>query len=305
MRQYWQGTETVLSVFECKQAKGKMRKRTLILRPLWLVCLWLLLGVVSAQAFYNPESGRWPNRDPIEERGGRNLYGFVGNRPIGRIDPFGLIDENSSVAEIEAEVRSLIQDARDWGLNVAADMLQNYLNGGGDQTLPVSWLRSFSKVTDAESRNEGRFSSRLLTIAQGMRCGERRTFYDYWDALISYGGRGFSTEELFWASGDSTLHSVGGLVLVKRCCVRGNANCSEVGIHGAVTHNWRDRYDWHPGLGVMIPGHGQIPDAAMDKLRTQGSASPFNMSATWVRYLSGRIINCFVPRVTSWEWTGP
>ena len=33
---------------------------------------------------------RWLTRDPIGEAGGINLYGFVGNNPIGRIDPFGL-----------------------------------------------------------------------------------------------------------------------------------------------------------------------------------------------------------------------
>jgi hypothetical protein len=33
----------------------------------------------------------WPNRDPIEERGGLNLYDYVGNDPINDIDPLGLI----------------------------------------------------------------------------------------------------------------------------------------------------------------------------------------------------------------------
>jgi hypothetical protein len=34
--------------------------------------------------------GNWPNRDPIGERGGMNLYGFVGNQPVDEIDIFGL-----------------------------------------------------------------------------------------------------------------------------------------------------------------------------------------------------------------------
>jgi RHS repeat-associated protein len=39
--------------------------------------------------FYVPELGRWINRDPIEEKGGVNLYGFVGNRPIDQVDKLG------------------------------------------------------------------------------------------------------------------------------------------------------------------------------------------------------------------------
>jgi uncharacterized protein RhaS with RHS repeats len=33
---------------------------------------------------------RWLNQDPIGERGGINLYGFVGNNPVSSIDPRGL-----------------------------------------------------------------------------------------------------------------------------------------------------------------------------------------------------------------------
>jgi RHS repeat-associated protein len=41
--------------------------------------------------FYEPNLQRWLNEDPIRERGGMNLFGFVGNRPINGIDPFGLL----------------------------------------------------------------------------------------------------------------------------------------------------------------------------------------------------------------------
>jgi RHS repeat-associated protein len=40
--------------------------------------------------YYDPTAGRWLNRDPIEESGGVNLYGFVGNNPISRWDKLGL-----------------------------------------------------------------------------------------------------------------------------------------------------------------------------------------------------------------------
>jgi RHS repeat-associated protein len=40
--------------------------------------------------YYDPVTGRWPSRDLIGERGGVNLYGFVGNDGVGRVDTFGL-----------------------------------------------------------------------------------------------------------------------------------------------------------------------------------------------------------------------
>lgn len=40
--------------------------------------------------YYNAETGRWSSRDPIEEEGGLNLYMFVSNDGINKVDPFGL-----------------------------------------------------------------------------------------------------------------------------------------------------------------------------------------------------------------------
>jgi RHS repeat-associated protein len=39
--------------------------------------------------YYSPTLGRWIGRDPIEEQGGRNLYGFCFNNPNLYVDPFG------------------------------------------------------------------------------------------------------------------------------------------------------------------------------------------------------------------------
>ena len=47
-------------------------------------------GLVAYQRrFYSPSLGRWLNRDPIEENGGENLYGFCGNNPIVNYDKNG------------------------------------------------------------------------------------------------------------------------------------------------------------------------------------------------------------------------
>jgi hypothetical protein len=45
-----------------------------------------LLGIERLVGF----EGRWLNADPSGFAGGINVYGYVGNNPIGRIDPMGL-----------------------------------------------------------------------------------------------------------------------------------------------------------------------------------------------------------------------
>ena len=44
---------------------------------------------VYGYRYYDPVTGRWPSRDPIEEEGGVNLYGFVGNDGIQFVDVAG------------------------------------------------------------------------------------------------------------------------------------------------------------------------------------------------------------------------
>ncbi|TAN81118.1 MAG: RHS repeat-associated core domain-containing protein, partial [Phormidium sp. SL48-SHIP] len=68
--------------------------------------------------YYDPVTGRWPSRDPIEEWGGLNLYGMVGNNPIGFIDYLGLrsCDE--------------IQNHRDIVYNVLNSIANQFAQGG-------------------------------------------------------------------------------------------------------------------------------------------------------------------------------
>ena len=53
--------------------------------------VWLLLLVQPALCFYNSQTGRWLTRDPLEERGARNVYALVGNEPVSRNDFLGQI----------------------------------------------------------------------------------------------------------------------------------------------------------------------------------------------------------------------
>jgi RHS repeat-associated protein len=46
--------------------------------------------------YFDPVTGRWPSRDPIGERGGVNLYGFVANDGLTKVDRLGLCKVISS-----------------------------------------------------------------------------------------------------------------------------------------------------------------------------------------------------------------
>jgi len=48
-----------------------------------------LAGVAAGLRYYSPGIGRWLNRDPMGERGGRNVYASVHNDPIRGLDSLG------------------------------------------------------------------------------------------------------------------------------------------------------------------------------------------------------------------------
>ena len=57
--------------------------------------------------YLDPHTGRWPSRDPIEEMGGINLYGFVGNQAIARYDFLGLEAPYSDLGGLAELVKAL------------------------------------------------------------------------------------------------------------------------------------------------------------------------------------------------------
>lgn len=59
------------------------------IRSLLLSVLILSSCTIQALAHYHPQQGRWLSRDPIEEHGGKMLYGFCVNNPESSVDPLG------------------------------------------------------------------------------------------------------------------------------------------------------------------------------------------------------------------------
>ncbi len=52
--------------------------------------------------YYDPHLQRWPNRDPLDESGGINLYQFVYNRPTDLSDSYGEVAGVDDIIEISA-----------------------------------------------------------------------------------------------------------------------------------------------------------------------------------------------------------
>jgi len=61
--------------------------------------------------YYDPITGRWPSRDPIGERGGENLYAFVGNRPTNTFDILGLEESKEDCCKGKKGVKEVTDDA--------------------------------------------------------------------------------------------------------------------------------------------------------------------------------------------------
>ena len=63
-------------------------KANVILICAVLAVYWV--GLFNANAFYNPGTQRWVNRDPIQEQGGLNLFAYEENDAISSYDALGL-----------------------------------------------------------------------------------------------------------------------------------------------------------------------------------------------------------------------
>jgi RHS repeat-associated protein len=81
---------------------------------------------------YDPQLGRWPSRDPIEEDGGVNLYTFVGNSPINNWDKLGLAPNRWDIQRGTRNARRQLERVRACYRNkppeCCADLYNEYLS---------------------------------------------------------------------------------------------------------------------------------------------------------------------------------
>jgi RHS repeat-associated protein len=78
---------------------------------------------LSTYRAYDPDFGRWLNRDPIAEKGGINLYGYVANNPARFTDPRGHYGyETKYWADLSVN-GNFAQRAIAWPLGIIATIL--------------------------------------------------------------------------------------------------------------------------------------------------------------------------------------
>ena len=154
-----------------------MKQNQKLIYGIVALVLWLTTAQTS-WGFYNSQTGRWLNRDPLAEKGGLNVYCFVGNNPVGATDRDGRIT-----------VRTLTHDATTICGNF--DVYWNFIldHPAAEDGYIVQ------KVTYIENYEFCRSSMKLV-----VKPAEPRV---YWEAWLVKAGHQFPTGQGNWKYSDN------------------------------------------------------------------------------------------------------
>ena len=98
--------------------------------------------------YYDSVTGRWLSKDPIEERGGVNLYGFVRNDGANRMD---LIGKFSEYTNCTPENKTIIETAEKNAQKALQSFIDNIDNIPEDVETFYSWMEQ-AHVTPREQQ---------------------------------------------------------------------------------------------------------------------------------------------------------
>ena len=93
--------------------------------------------------FYDQETGRWTQEDPIGVAGGINLYAYTDNNPVNYTDPFGLCPPGSQLWWCPGAITEGLETAVVEGFNRAASWIGGLVPGAAPIAEAVAG-RSFS-----------------------------------------------------------------------------------------------------------------------------------------------------------------
>jgi RHS repeat-associated protein len=95
--------------------------------------------------FYDPETGRWPSRDPIGEMGGYNLYGFGYNSPTNGYDFLGNSWAEQEILRLLASPFDALGKEIERGLQGASDAMMQVLEDEFEKYKPAA-KQNFTKT---------------------------------------------------------------------------------------------------------------------------------------------------------------
>ncbi|MCD4779486.1 MAG: hypothetical protein K8S27_02905, partial [Candidatus Omnitrophica bacterium] len=113
--------------------------------------------------YYDPETGRWLNRDPIDEQGGLNLYVLLNNNSINSIDHLGLIDVEACVEVLKSiyvQAGKLYAEIKKY--DPLADGKGGFPMGGGKLTKPGGHYKEIKNFQKGLKNRLGDFVKRCI-----------------------------------------------------------------------------------------------------------------------------------------------
>jgi RHS repeat-associated protein len=86
--------------------------------------------------YFTPILVKWLTRDPLEEQGGLNLYGFVGNDPLNAVDPWRLSEHWSALGKGLSRPRAY-EHYKSWiaGFDKSEEVVQRLYDGQYDPNM--------------------------------------------------------------------------------------------------------------------------------------------------------------------------
>jgi RHS repeat-associated protein len=116
--------------------------------------------------YYDPVTGRWPSRDPVEEEGGINLYSFLENDQVNGIDKLGQVSFTPYIGKRLTDPPTEFRGDHDWG-DIAI----------GSERLSVHAVVGYDNVSDCVSERTVSAAGYVTFPSLG-RQGDRRHLFD-------------------------------------------------------------------------------------------------------------------------------
>ena len=119
--------------------------------------------------FYYPDSGRWLNRDPLGEFGGKSMYAFVVNSPVIYVDFVGLKGLRLRKEDANPKMCKRIAALMDkWAMGQNQDLWDHWKSGSGSSMdIPFWW---FDPANVQRSKHLHRSQKRGLAKARALEC---------------------------------------------------------------------------------------------------------------------------------------